>query len=129
MFIMRESIWWLLATGAVGLYLGYLKGMARWGLLLGLLFGPIGWGLLMFLPARPVRRHPGNLFGAGGPSGRDGRSGTAGPFGQGSDSSAFASGSACPRCGKPVGRRDKACGHCGNVLMPIRYRVTGPAGT
>jgi hypothetical protein len=101
MFILRESIWWLLATGAVGLYIGYLKGMARWGFLLGLLFGPIGWGIIMILPARIARQQP----------------------------SQPASGPACPRCGKNVRRSDKACAHCGNLLVPIQYRVSGPAGS
>jgi hypothetical protein len=106
MFILRESIWWMVATGAVGLYLGHLKGMARWGLLLGTIFGPIGWGLVLLLPARRPAR------------------------GAGPDASFRPSGAAyrpvCQRCGKTVGNRDKACGHCGNVLVPIRYQVTGP---
>ncbi|MDB5049160.1 MAG: hypothetical protein JWO30_2231 [Fibrobacteres bacterium] len=97
MFILHESIWWLLATGAVGWYLGYLKGMARWGLLLGLIFGPIGWGIVMFLPARS---RPQREFRPTGP--------------------------ACPQCGKSVGRSDKVCSHCGNLLIPIRYRVMAP---
>ena len=104
MFLLHESIWWLMAAGAVGFYMGYLKGMARWGLLLGMMFGPIGWGILLLLPARRPAQA------AGGPSR---------PAGTGNR----AIGPACPRCGKTVGNRDKACGHCGNVLMAVRYKV------
>jgi len=35
------------------------------------------------------------------------------------------SGSHCPRCKKPVERGAKACGQCGNILIPIRYAVEG----
>ncbi|HKP95585.1 MAG TPA: hypothetical protein VJ385_07500 [Fibrobacteria bacterium] len=119
MFILRESIGWLMATGAVGLYLGHLKGMARWGLLLGMIFGPIGWGLILLLPARhrPSQARAGfarGSFRSGGPSQRAGAPGSSDPV--------------CPRCGNAAGRGERACGHCGNLLMPIRYRVTGPAG-
>jgi hypothetical protein len=32
-------------------------------------------------------------------------------------------GPTCPRCRKRVGRHDKACPHCGNVLVTVHYRV------
>lgn len=35
------------------------------------------------------------------------------------------SGRACPRCRKRVGAGDKACPHCGNVLVTVNYRVEG----
>jgi hypothetical protein len=124
MFILHESIWWLMATGAVGLYLGYLKGMSRWGLLLGLIFGPIGWAIMLFLPARGRRasggfRDPGRFRDPGGfrPAGAD------------PQASAAAAGPACPRCGKGVGPGKKACPNCGNVLIPIRYSVSEPSGS
>jgi hypothetical protein len=113
MFILHESIWWLLATGALGLYLGHVKGMARWGLLLGLIFGPIGWAIMLFLPAQTRVRAQGGF--------------RAGPVPQGSDRAG--NGPTCPRCGKGVDRGNKACPHCGNVLMPIRYRVIEPTGS
>ena len=118
MFILHESIWWVAGMGAVGLYLGYLKGMARWGLLLGLLFGPLGWAITLFLP---VRLRVQGAFRARGSS-RPGPAPAdfAGPAPEGSG---------CPRCGKGVGRGDKACAHCGNLLVPIRYRVLGPSGS
>ncbi len=110
MFILHESIWWNLAMGVVGWYIGYLRGLARWGLLLGLLLGPLGWGITLFLPAARVR-------------------GGFRPFSAGADARAGSSGPACPRCGKGVGPGDKACGHCGNLLIPIQYRVIGASGT
>ncbi len=102
----RESIWWLVGTGIIGLLLGYAKGMPRLGFLLGAFLGPIGWGIVVMLPSQRKQ----------GPSGPQ-------PFGQGEYSGAGTSGSSCPRCGRPVSRNDKACSGCGNVLMQVKYKV------
>ncbi|MEO7426793.1 MAG: zinc ribbon domain-containing protein [Fibrobacteria bacterium] len=124
MFILHESIWWLIATGAVGLYLGYLKGMARWGLLLGLIFGPIGLAIMLFLPVKEGRASRGFRDQGGF---RD--SGVFRQAGADPQASGATAGPACPRCGKGVGRGNKACPHCGNVLIPIRYSVSETSGS
>lgn len=100
MFLLRESLWWVLLSGAIGYFCGWGKGRAGTGLLLGLLFGPFGClGIMLMPPAARTR-------------------GTVGPAPEGPTS-----GSACPRCHNPVPRSARACPHCGNVLMPIRYAV------
>lgn len=101
MFLLRESLWLVLLSGAIGYFCGWGKGRARTGLLLGLLFGPFGCLGIMLFPPAARRMH-----------------GTDGPAPEGP-----AFGSACPRCHKPVARSARACPHCGNVLMPIRYAV------
>jgi hypothetical protein len=111
MVFFRGSIWWLVASGLVGFYLGYRKGFAQWGLLLGLTLGPIGWGVILLLPSQPPRR----FQGASGYSGPEAFSDSAG--------SREPPDAACPRCGKPAGG-EKACAHCGNLLIPIQYKVT-----
>ena len=116
MFIMRESIWWLLATGLVGYVCGYAKGRPGWGLLLGLLFGPFGCLAIMLIPPLPRRPLFGGRVHAFRSGGAPGSAGTERPE---------ADGSGCPRCRKPVSGRAKACPHCGNVLLPIRYAVEG----
>jgi hypothetical protein len=106
MFLLRESLWWVLISGAIGYFCGWGKGRAGAGLLLGPLFGPFGClAIMLFPPAarRPMRtvfRGPGPQDAPDDPSG-------------------------CPRCRKPVARKAKACPHCGNVLMPIRNAVEG----
>lgn len=102
MFLLRESIWWVMASGAIGYFCGWGKGRAGAGLLLGLLLGPFGCLAIMLLPAAPRRRAAA-------------QNGDAEP--------AFGGGSACPRCQRPVSRSARACPHCGNVLMRIRYAV------
>ncbi|MEO6096539.1 MAG: hypothetical protein ABIW76_12865 [Fibrobacteria bacterium] len=101
----------------VGILFGRMKGRPGWGFLLGLFFGPLGLALMLLMPARVVR--PVGKRGAGG-AGFGYRNPGDGPGSQ------SVSGQACPRCGKAVGRSDKACSHCGNVLVPIRYEVRGP---
>lgn len=115
MFLLHEPMWWVLISGAIGYFCGWGKGRPGVGLLLGLLLGPLGCLAIMLIP--PAARRPGSAGGTftgsfGGPS-----SGTSGPFSQ------RTLGPACPRCQKPVARNAKACPHCGNVLMPIRYAV------
>jgi hypothetical protein len=105
MFLLREPLWLILVSGAIGYFCGWGKGRAGAGLLLGLLLGPFGCLAIMLLPAAPRRRAAGN--------------GGAGPASAG-DSGA---GPACPRCQRPVSRSARACPHCGNVLMRIRYAV------
>lgn len=106
MIFFRESAWWLLATGMIGLLLGYAKGMPRWGFLSGLFLGPIGWGIIMLLPSQ--RRNP-NI--QANPSEKDPASGPR------------VFGTHCIRCQRSISRNDKVCPHCGNVMVPVRYRV------
>ena len=101
MFLLREPLWLVLISGAVGYFCGWGKGRAGAGLLLGVLLGPFGCLAIMLMPAAPRRRATGN----GGPAPESG------------------GGPACPRCQRPVPRSARACPHCGNVLMPIRYAV------
>jgi len=107
MFLLREPIWWVLVSGALGYFCGWGKGRPGAGLLLGLLLGPFGCLAIMLLPpaarAKPAPR---------------------GPYASGpSVNGEAALGSACPRCHRPTARGARACPHCGNVLMPIRYAV------
>jgi hypothetical protein len=115
MFLLKEPPWLLLLTAVVGYLCGRARGRAGWGLILGLLFGPFGCLAVMLIPA--AKQRPPFFRFYRGPAG-------AGPASPREESEAD-DGSACPRCQKPVGRRDKACGHCGNVLVPIRYAVEG----
>jgi hypothetical protein len=101
MFLLHESLWWVLISGAIGYFCGWGKGRAGVGLLLGLLLGPFGCLAIMLLPSVPRRRAAGN----GGPVPE------------------FGGGPTCPRCQRPVPRSARACPHCGNVLMRIRYAV------
>lgn len=117
MIFFHGSIWYLAASGLVGLYLGYRKGFPQWGLFLGMALGPIGWGVILILPSqRPPRFHR--------PAGSPGSGKSTEPGGSGNP--------ACPRCGKTAGSKDKACAHCGNLLIPIHYKVIqshpGPNG-
>lgn len=114
MLLLREPFWLLFMTAFIGLLFGRMKGRPGWGFLLGLFFGPLGLALTLLMPARRIRPSPGR----GSPFG-----GQANPY---SGESAQSSGPACPRCAKSVGRSDKICSHCGNVLMPVRYEVRGP---
>jgi|GEM_PF-4263766 len=107
MFILHKSIWLLVAGGAVGYLLGYLRGWPGWGLILGLVFGPLGWGFVLFLPRRDARR----------PAAASAK-----------EDSRDQAGGGCPRCGKRPGRSDRVCAHCGNVLIPVRYRVLDRKG-
>ncbi len=102
MFLMREPFWLLFFTAIIGILFGRMKGRPGWGFLLGLFFGPIGLALVLLMPARAL------------------------PNGSNGIGSRPASGPACPRCGKSVGRGDKACPHCGNLLVHINYKVRGP---
>jgi len=105
MFLLHEPLWWVFISGAIGYFCGWGKGRAGAGLLLGLFLGPLGCLAIMLLP--PAVRRPrgaGGIF--GGPS-----------------QERPALGPTCPRCQKPVARSARACPHCGNVLMPIRYAV------
>jgi hypothetical protein len=128
MLLLREPFWLLFLMAFVGILFGRMKGRPGWGFVLGLFLGPVGLALMLLLPASVVRPrgaqqggHQG--FRAGGSAGFTFRAGTAS---QTQSQSASASGDGCPRCGKSVGRSDKACAHCGNVLMPIKYVVRGP---
>jgi hypothetical protein len=124
MLLLREPFWLLFLTAFIGLLFGRMKGRPGWGFLLGLFFGPLGLALTLLMPARRIQpAGQGSPFsrGAGPFSGAE--TGRANPF---SGESAQSSGPTCPRCAKSVGRSDKTCSHCGNVLMPIRYEVRGP---
>jgi hypothetical protein len=101
MFLLHQSLWWVLLSGAIGYFCGWGKGRAGAGLLLGLLLGPFGCLAIMLLPPAPRRRAT-----QGGGPGPD-------PVG----------GPACPRCRRRVSPSVRACPHCGNVLMRIRYAV------
>jgi hypothetical protein len=122
MLLLREPFWLLFLTAFIGILFGRMKGRPGWGFILGLFFGPLGLALILMLPARVARPRGGPGHGSGGAESaadfayRNGN--RSGPR--------SASGPACPRCGKAVGRSDKACSHCGNVLVPIRYEVRGP---
>ena len=106
MLFLRESIWWLIATGLVGLMLGYTKGMPRLGFLLGLFLGPIGCGLVVMLPSQ---RKP--------------RQQDAPPFAEPRSTGTGNLGATCARCGQPVAAADTVCRACGNVLLPVTYKV------
>jgi hypothetical protein len=95
-FFIREPFFWLLGCAIIGLYIGRPKGMPRQGFFLGLFLGPIGWGIMAMLPGAKTQGQPGPRASVG---------------------------PACPRCRRPVGAGDKACAHCGNVLVPVSYRV------
>ncbi|MDQ3001111.1 MAG: zinc ribbon domain-containing protein [Fibrobacterota bacterium] len=111
MIFFHGSIWYLVASGLVGLYLGYRKGFPQWGLFLGMALGPIGWGVILILPSQ---RHLRFRRPAGSPgSGKSAE--PAEPHGNGNPE--------CPRCGKTAGSKDKACAHCGNLLIPIHYKI------
>lgn len=105
MFLLHEPLWWVVLSGAIGYFCGWGKGRAGAGLLLGLCLGPLGCLAIMLLP--PAARRP--------------RGAASGPFAN-SSSGPF-DGPTCPRCQKPVARNARACPHCGNVLIPIRYAV------
>jgi hypothetical protein len=135
MLLLREPFWLLFLTAFIGLLFGRMKGRPGWGFLLGLFFGPLGLALTLLMPARRIQ----SSAGRGSPFGGQAQPGQAPPFSGGAGAGAFSgrenpfsgqagpsSGSACPRCAKSVGRSDKTCSHCGNVLMPIRYEVRGP---
>ena len=110
MFLLREPMWWLLLSAAVGYVCGKAKGRPGLGVLLGLLFGPFGTLAIMLWP--PAKEAPRTVYRQSGF-----RSAPAEDAG------------GCPRCGRPVGGRAKACPHCGNLLMPIRYAVEGGASS
>lgn len=120
MLLLREPFWLLFLTAFIGLLFGRMKGRPGWGFLLGLFFGPLGLALVLLMPARRIQ-----ASGRGSPFG-----GQAPPFSRqappDSGGSDGGSGPICPRCSKSVGRSDKTCSHCGNILMPIRYEVQGP---
>lgn len=121
MLLLREPFWLVFITAFIGLLFGRMKGRPGWGFLLGLFFGPLGLALTLLMPARRIQPSAGrgSPFGGQAPP----FSGRANPF---SGEAGQSPGSACPRCSKSVGRSDKTCSHCGNVLMPIRYEVRGP---
>jgi hypothetical protein len=129
MFLLHEPLWWVFISGAIGYFCGWGKGRPGAGLLLGLFLGPLGCLAIMLLPPAARRPHgAGGIFGGGTASGPFGGSSTgpfnnssAGPLGGSSERPAL--GPTCPRCQKPVARSARACPHCGNVLMPIRYAV------
>ncbi len=112
MLLLREPFWLLFLTAFVGILFGRMRGRPGWGFILGLFFGPLGLALILMMPARRV------VGGLGG--------GTAFGNRPGDQAGSRATGQVCPRCSKSVGRSDKACPHCGNVLVPIRYEVRGP---
>jgi len=97
--MLREPLIWLFACGIIGYFIGRLKGLGKPGFFLGLLFGPIGWGIVIMLPNVKAAQREAS-------AGQD---------------------PVCTRCGKPVDRKEKACPYCGNVLVPIKYRVDGDA--
>jgi hypothetical protein len=132
MLLLREPFWLLFLMAFVGILFGRMKGRPGWGFVLGLFLGPVGLALMLLLPASVVRPRGAPQGAQGAQGARAGftfRAGTAWPSASGrSEGPDSDSGSGCPRCGKHVGRTDKACSHCGNVLMPIKYEVRGPEG-
>jgi hypothetical protein len=123
MMIMRESFWWLLATGMVGLMLGYSKGIPRWGFLLGLFLGPIGCGIVMMLPSQRTKTFRTSQASQASHNAQDGHGTQDQASNQGPFQSSNASSSYCPRCRQAVSANAKVCVRCGNVLMPVRYQV------
>ena len=101
MFLLRESLGLILASGAIGYFCGWGKGRAGVGLLLGLALGPLGCLAIMLFPRASRQPMPGQPVGP---------------------ESAYGE-RACPRCRKAVARADRVCPRCGNILMPIRYAV------
>ena len=99
--LLREPLVLALFTALLGYLFGRSKGLGYLGFILGFLLGPLGWAALLLFPNQ--RHSTGE-----GPAPEEHR------------------GSGCPRCGRAVSRKDKACPHCGNVLVPIRYEVKMP---
>lgn len=119
----------MLACGAVGYFLGRTRGMGLQGFFLGLAFGPLGWGLTMLWPTSWIQGPVPRDAARRGPGPRAGRPADEGPE---NGSTRQAEGAArgeegprggCPRCRRPVPKEAGACPHCGNVLVPVHYRV------
>lgn len=128
--MLPRTFLFMIACAVVGWFLGRTRGMGLQGFFMGLAFGPLGWGLILLWPTRwiegPVPRDaPSGAPGASGPdpvqaSGSSGR-----PSGadRASGPHAREGSPACPRCRRPVAPDAGACPHCGNVLVPVHYRV------
>jgi hypothetical protein len=111
-----RTLFFLLACAGIGYLLGRSRGMPLQGLLLGFAFGPLGWGLILLWPAswiQPIGRVRSEPRSRPRPP----------PESQASGNPSPGAGRACPRCARPVAPEAGACAHCGNVLVPVKYRV------
>ena len=105
--MLPRTVLFMIACAAVGYLLGRTRGMGLQGFFMGLAFGPLGWGLILLWPTRWIQGPvPREAPSAGGPAQHPPEAG-----------------SACPRCRRPVAPEAGACPHCGNVLVPVHYRV------
>lgn len=121
-----RTVLFMVACAIVGYLLGRTRGMGLQGFFMGLAFGPLGWGLVLLWPTRWIQgpvprdagadRDAGAAFRTPGASGRSDREG-------GSRPRASEARGSCPGCRRPVAADAGACPHCGNVLVPVRYRV------
>lgn len=115
----------MFACAVVGYFLGRTRGMGLQGFFMGLAFGPLGWGLILLWPTQwiqgPVPRPASAAAANSGPA----SSASGHPSEADLASRPRANGEApgCPRCHRPVAPDAGACPHCGNVLVPVRYRV------
>ncbi len=112
MLLVRESVWWIVATSLLGLMLGYTKGIPRWGFLLGLFLGPIGCGIVVMLPSQ-------KRFRSAGAQSYEAPRATATGTGRGTTTQ----GPTCARCGQLVDEAGTVCRSCGNILIPVSYKV------
>lgn len=122
-----RTLGFMILCASIGYLLGRFRGMGLQGLFFGLAFGPLGWGLILLWPRTwvqgPMPRDAGHgAFRSGGPGCFRARPGPKSPPETGSSGESHASGG-CPRCGRSVEPGAGACGHCGNVLVPIHYAV------
>lgn len=122
--MLPRTFLFMIACAVVGYLLGRTRGMGLQGFFMGLAFGPLGWGLILLWPTRwiqgPVPRDAASGGGPGHvrrPADRPADDGGAAP------PRSPEAGSACPRCRRPVAPDAGACPHCGNVLVPVHYRV------
>ncbi len=125
--MLPRTLLFMLVCAAIGFLIGRTRGMGLQGFFLGFAFGPLGWGLILLWPRTWIQ----------GPMPK-GASGHRDSMNRGRPGSAFRnrpqdgspeSGNGCRRCGRPVQAGASACPSCGNVLVPIRYRVnSGNAG-
>ena len=122
--MLPRTVLFMIACAVVGYLLGRTRGMGLQGFFMGLAFGPLGWGLVLLWPTSWIQGPVPRRSTAGGPAHEPPRA-CARPEADDRASRARPpeADGACPRCLRPVPSDTGACPHCGNVLLPVRYRV------